>query len=88
MNKNTTLTILKFSIVIMLLSIFLFYFVDIAEPQFIAVCITMFFCSLVYVLAINKLRKDEINPIDNRKALIAIIVYLIIILFVILIRIL
>ena len=71
MNRSTTLTILKFAIVIMLFAIVLFFITDVEAPTFIAICLTMLFCTLAYVFGVFRLRSYEDDAISKRTLLIA-----------------
>ena len=75
MNRNTVLIVLRFSIVIALLASVLFFIVDVNAPEFIALCLTMLFCTLIYFYGIYRLCRDEYRPMKKKSAFLAIIIY-------------
>ena len=76
MNRNTTNIILRFAIVMMLLATVLFFIVDAASPAFIAICLTMFFCTLVVVFGTVQMHYYEENQLSKRALIIALCVWL------------
>lgn len=76
MNRNTVLIVLRFSIVIALLASVLFFIVDVNASEFIALCLTMLFCTLIYFFGIYRLCRDESRPMKKKSALLATIGYL------------
>lgn len=88
MNRNTILIILRFSIVIALLAVVLFFIVDANAPEFIALCLTLLFCTAIYIFGVCRLYRDEFRPIGKKSALSAICIYIAILLVCIGIRIL
>lgn len=75
MNRSTVMTILRFSIVIMLLSLVMFFWLDIRDPGFVAICITMVFCSLIFLFGMIRLVLDEEHSVEKKKAILFIAVY-------------
>ena len=75
MNRSTVMTILRFSIVIMLMALAMFFWLDVRDPGFVAICITMVFCSLIFLFGIIRLILDEENSLDKKKAVIMLSVY-------------
>lgn len=70
MNKSTVMTIIRYCIVILLLALFLFFWVDAADPGFVAVCITMVFCYLCFVFGVICLLRDEDSGLSKKRAVI------------------
>lgn len=58
MNRSTMMTILRFSIVIMLMALAMFFWLDIRDPGFVAICITMAFCFLIFSCGMLRLILD------------------------------
>lgn len=71
----------------MLLALVLFFITGVNEATFLPICLTMTFCFLIFLFAVIRLLKDGENPLEKKKALIAIIIYLLIISISILIKI-
>ncbi len=75
MSRSTVMTILRYSVVIMLLALCMFFWVDVHEPGFVAVCMTMAFCFLVFCSGILRLIADADDPLDKKRAYIALGIY-------------
>lgn len=75
MNRSTMMTILRFSIVIMLMALAMFFWLDIHDPGFVAICITMVFCSLIFFFGMIRLILDEEQGVEKKKAMIFLAVY-------------
>lgn len=75
MNRNTIMAIIRYSIVIMLIALAMFFWLDISAPGFVAVSITMVFCILVFSFGLIRLILDEENGLDKKKAAIVFVVY-------------
>lgn len=68
MNKSTVMTIIRYCIVILLLALFLFFWVDAADPGFIAVCITLVFCYVCFVFGVVCLLRNEESSLSKKRA--------------------
>lgn len=68
MNKSTVMTIIRYSIVILLLALFMFFWVDVSDPGFIAVCITLVFCYVCFVFGVIWLLRDEESSLSGKRA--------------------
>lgn len=86
MNRNTVLIILRFSIVIALLALVLFFIVDVNAPEFIALCLTLLSCTLVYFFGICRLSRDEFRPLGKKGTAMAIGIYLAVLLVCVAVR--
>ena len=75
MNRSTILTIIRYSIVIMLIALMMFFWLDFSDPGFVAICITMVFCFLIFLFGLVRLILDEENSLDKKKAAIVLAVY-------------
>ncbi len=75
MNRSTMMTILRFSIVIMLMALAMFFWLDIRDPGFVAICITMVFYSLIFFFGMIRLILDEEQSVEKKKAMIFLVVY-------------
>ena len=71
MNRKTNLIIMKFAVVLMLLAMFLFFATDVQAAEFIAVCITMTFCTLVFFGGLTALCLDKLQPASLKTALLS-----------------
>lgn len=68
MNKSTVMTIIRYSIVILLLALFLLFWIDAADPGFVAVCITLVFCYGCFVFGVIRLLRDEESSLSKKRA--------------------
>lgn len=75
MNRSTVMTIIRYSIVIMLIALCLFFWLDVSDPGFAAVCITMAVCFLIFSYGLLRLILDEENSLDKKRAAIILAVY-------------
>lgn len=86
MNKNTVRIIFSFSIVILIISVFLFYVTLPSDDTFIVVIISMAFGLLTSVLSLLSYRKRAIEEGSDANVTLTFIVYLSIFFIAILIR--
>ncbi len=75
LHLDTVLIILRFSIVILIIALALFFITDVTSPSFIALSLTIVFCTLVYAFGIFRLARDEERPLTKRHSVIALSVY-------------
>ena len=75
MNRQTINAIMKFSVTVMLLSVFLFFLIDKDAFSFVPVCISMFFCSLVFTLCVIYLRFFNEDRLDKKPFAISLAVW-------------
>lgn len=69
MNRSTMMTILRFSIVIMLMALAMFFWLDIRDPGFVAICITIAFCFLIFSCGMLRLILDGEQEGEKKKAI-------------------
>ncbi len=67
MSKSTVMALIRYSIVIMLLAVFLFFWLDVWEPGFVPVCMTMVVCAGCFVGCVLRLMFDGENPISKKR---------------------
>lgn len=75
MDKNTVLTILRYDLVLALLALVLFFWEDTAAPAFVAVCITMAVCFLVFAFGMRLLTRGADDALPKRRAALALGAY-------------
>ncbi len=75
MDKNTVLTIIRYCIVITLLALVLFFWLDPSDAGFAAVCMTLAFCFLSFSFGVIRLIRDEQSGLDKKRALAALGIY-------------
>lgn len=75
MDKNTVMTIIRFCIVITLLALVLFFWLDTSDAGFAAVCMTMASCFLSFSFGVMRLVHDEQSGLDKKRALMALGIY-------------
>jgi len=68
MHKSTVMTIIRYCIVILLLALFLFFWVDVSDPGFIAVCITLAACYVCFVFGVVCLLRSEESSLSKKRA--------------------
>lgn len=72
MNRNTALTILRFSIVLMILALVMFFVLDVSEPSFVPVCITMAVCYITFGFGMLCLTLDRSSGETGAKKTVAV----------------
>lgn len=75
MNKSTVMTIIRYCIVILLLALFLFFWVDASDPGFVAVCITLAVCYVCFVFGVVCLLRSEESSLSKKRAAIILSVF-------------
>ncbi len=63
--------ILRFAIVIFLIATVLFEITAVSAPTFMPLALTMGVCTLVYVIALVSLLRDDLEPISKKQFWIA-----------------
>ncbi len=75
MSRSTVMTLIRYSIVIELLALFLFFWLEPWESGFVPVCITMMFCGGCFAFGLLRLIRDEENPLEKKRAAVVLAVY-------------
>lgn len=85
LNKNVVKGIMSFSLVILILSVYLFYITKITDTTFLVNCLTIFFSSLVFCSCILSLYFIY-KSIDKKKMVICLSLFLMILLVLIVVK--
>lgn len=70
--------LIRYSIVIMLLALAMFFWLDVWEPGFVPVCITMAFCFICFSFGLLRLIRDGEKPVSKKRAWILFTVYVVV----------